>query len=377
MDGACRRAARRERAEWVLSLIVATKSADRNGDQGSAPSAGFLSLPSRRASPLGAVTRRMLLAGGLLAVSAVIVYLGRHGYRDSAHPGQPLSVLASVYYATVTLSTTGYGDIVPVSDAARLVNTVLITPIRVIFLIVLVGTTLEVLTERTRMNWRVTRWRAKVTDQVVVVGYGSKGRSVIRTLNESGVRKQAIVVIDTLAEAVAEANAAGLVAVAGDGTRSEVLRRAEAGRAGQVVIAVNRDDTAVLIALTARQLNPSATIVAAVREEENRDLLRRSGADHVVVSSDAAGQMLAISTVRPSAAKVIADLLDHGRGLNLFERPAAKSEVGTSAGEVAGTVIAVIRGGDVLAAHDPRAVRLEEGDQLILVSSRGRPAAQT
>jgi voltage-gated potassium channel len=242
---------------------------------------------------------------------------------------------------------------------------------------VLVGTTLEVLTERTRMNWRITRWRAKVTDQVVVVGYGSKGRSVIRTLNESGVPKQAIVVIDTLAEAAAEANAAGLVAVAGDGTRTEVLRQAEAGRAGQIVIAVNRDDTAVLIALTARQLNPSATIVAAVREEENRDLLRRSGADHVVVSSDAAGQMLAISTVRPSAAKVIADLLDHGRGLDLFERPADKTEVGTSAREVAGTVIAVIRGGTVLAAHDPQAVRLEEGDQLILVSSRSRPAAQT
>ena len=111
----------------------------------------------------------MLLAVGLLVVSAVIVYLGRSGYRDAAHPGQPLSVLASVYYATVTLLTTGYGDIVPVSDTARLVNTVLITPIRVIFLIVLVGTTLEVLTERTRTNWRVARWRTKVTGQVVVV----------------------------------------------------------------------------------------------------------------------------------------------------------------------------------------------------------------
>ena len=69
----------------------------------------------------------------LLALSSLIVYLGRDGYRDAAHPGQPLSPLASVYYATVTLSTTGYGDIVPVSDTARLINTVLITPIRVAF----------------------------------------------------------------------------------------------------------------------------------------------------------------------------------------------------------------------------------------------------
>ena len=319
----------------------------------------------------------MLLASGLLVLSAVLVYLGRYGYRDAAHPGRPLSVLASVYYATVTLSTTGYGDIVPVSAAARLVNTVLITPIRVVFLIVLVGTTLEVLTERTRMNWRIARWRTKVAGQVVIIGFGSKGRAVIRTLSESGLGKQAIVVIDSQAEAVAEANAAGLVAVAGDGTRSEVLRQAQIGRASQIVIAVNRDDTAVLAALTARQLNPSAAIVAAVREEENRDLLRESGADHVVVSSYAAGQMLAVSTIRPAAAKVIADLLDHGRGLDLFERPVGRAEVGLPARAADGAVIAVMRAGEVLACDDARAERLEEGDQLILISSRGRSAGRS
>ena len=355
-----------------MSLTVATKSAGGSGGGRSIPSAGRLSLPLRRTTPQAAVTRRMLLAAGLLVLSAVIVYLGRHGYLDTAHLGQPLSVLASVYYATVTLSTTGYGDIVPVSDTARLVNTFLITPIRVVFLIVLVGTTLEVLTERTRMNWRITRWRAKVAGQVVVVGYGSKGRAVIRTLTESGVEKRAIVVIDTSAEPVAEANAAGLTAVVGDGTRNGVLRQAEVGRASQVVIAVNRDDTAVLVALTARKLNPSATIVAAIREEENRALLSQSGADHVVVSSDATGQMLAISIIRPSTAKVIADLLAHGRGLDLFERPADAAEVGDSTRAVAGVVIAVMRGGEVMASDDPRAARIEEGDQLILVSSHDR-----
>jgi voltage-gated potassium channel len=224
------------------------------------------------------------------------------------------------------------------------------------------------------MNWRIARWRTKVAGQVVIIGFGSKGRAVIRTLSESGLGKEAIVVIDSQAEAVAEANAAGLVAVAGDGTRSEVLRQAQVGRASQIVIAVNRDDTAVLAALTARQLNPSAAIVAAVREEENRDLLRESGADHVVVSSYAAGQMLAVSTIRPAAAKVIADLLDHGRGLDLFERPVGRAEVGVPARAAAGAVIAVMRAGEVLACDDARAERLEEGDQLILISSRGRSA---
>lgn len=96
-----------------------------------------------------AVSKRMLLAVGLLALASAIVYLDRRGYRDAAHPGRPLSVVGSIYYATVTLSTIGYGDIVPVTTAARLVNTVVITPMRLVFLIILVGTTLQVLTRQT------------------------------------------------------------------------------------------------------------------------------------------------------------------------------------------------------------------------------------
>jgi voltage-gated potassium channel len=81
--------------------------------------------------------------------------------------------------------------------------------------------------------------------------------------------------------------------------------------------------------------------------------------------------MLAISTIRPAAARLIVDLLDRGRGLNLIERPVAEGEVGAAARDAAGSVIAVMRGDDVLAPDDPRAVRLAHGDRLILVSSRG------
>ena len=337
------------------------------------PVAGMLSFPARPGSPLVAVSQRMLLAVGLLALASAIVYLDRHGYRDAAHPGKPLSVVGSIYYATVTLSTIGYGDIVPVTTAARLVNTVVITPMRLAFLIILVGTTLQVLTRQTRANWRIARWRSKMADHTIVIGYGTKGRSAVRTLRESGTAAESIVVLDLLTEAAGDANAAGLVAVTGDGARREALARAEIGSARQVVIAVNRDDTAVLITLTARQLNPCITIVAAVREEESRDLLRLSGADQVVVSSAAAGQLLAISAVRPAAGRVIGDLLDRGRGLDLAERPATAAEVGASAQDADGTVIALVRGDDVLSADHPAARRLAGGDRLILVSSYQRP----
>ena len=335
--------------------------------------AGALSFPSRPGSPLAAVAKRISLALGLLALSSAIVYLDRHGYRDAAHPGRPLSVLGSVYYATVTLSTIGYGDIVPVTTTARLLNTLVITPMRLVFLVILVGTTFQVLTRQTRVNWRIARWRSKMASQTIVIGYGTKGRSAVRTLRESGTAAESIVVVDLLPEAVAGANEAGLVALTGDGTRREVLSRAEIGSAREVIIAVNRDDTAVLITLTARQLNPGVTIVAAVREEDNQDLLRLSGADRVVVSSGAVGQLLAISTVRPAAGRVIADLLGRDCGLDLAERPVAAAEVGTSARDADGAVIALVRGDDLLAADHPAARRLTGDDRLILVRSRQRP----
>ena len=183
------------------------------------PGGGRCPFPARPGFPLAAAAKRMLLAAGLLALSAAIVYLDRHGYRDAAHPGRPLSVVGSIYYAMVTLSTIGYGDIVPVTTAARLVNTVVITPMRLVFLIILVGTTLQVLTRQTRANWRNTRWRSTVTGQTIVIGYGTKGRSAVRTLRESGTARESIVVVDLLPEAASDANAAGLVAVTGDGTR--------------------------------------------------------------------------------------------------------------------------------------------------------------
>ena len=335
-----------------------------------------MGLPFHAVSPQRAVASRLLFALGLLVLCSLIVYLGRDGYRDNAHPGQPLSLLASVYYATITLSTTGFGDIVPVTAAARVVNIVVIFPIRLIFLVVLVGTTLAVLTERTRTDWRIAQWRSKVSGHTVVVGYGTKGRSAIAALRESGVPLSSIVVIDSAAGAVTEANAAGLVAVAGDGTRRDVLAQAEAARAAQMIIAVHRDDTAVLIALTARELCPGGVIVAAVRDRENEGLLRQSGANQVVVSSDAAGRLLGLATIRPSAARVIADLLDSGCGLDLDERAAAEAELGHPAREAAGAVIAVHRGGHLLAADDPQAARLQAGDRLILLATAPASGSQ-
>ena len=141
-------------------------------------------LPHVKDTPMRQVGRRLAIALLVLVCTVVLVYADRNGYRDNDKVG--LSFLDSVYYATVTLSTTGYGDITPLTSGARLVNILVFTPLRVLFLIVLIGTTLEALTTRSREEFRIQRWRSRVRQHVVVCGYGTKGRSAIRALRAAG-----------------------------------------------------------------------------------------------------------------------------------------------------------------------------------------------
>jgi len=237
----------------------------------------------------------------------------------------------------------------------------------VFFLIVLVGTTLEVLTERTREEWRLNRWRSTLRDHTVVIGFGTKGRSAIQTVCATGLKKEQVVVVDPSGKAIEAASSEGYVGVVGDATRSEVLKRAEVHKARQIIIATQRDDTAVLVTLTARQLNRGAKIVAAVREEENAPLLKQSGADAVITSASAAGRLLGLSVLSPAAGMVMEDLIQQGSGLDMTERPVIKAEVGKSPRDTDDLVVSVVRGHRVLGYDDPAIGTLQLTDRLITI----------
>ena len=336
------------------------------------PSVGRVSLPETERSPWWELGRRLLLAAAILFGTVLLVYLDREGYNDNAHPGRDLTLLDSFYYTTVTLSTTGYGDIAPFTQQARLVNALVITPARIAFLVLLIGTTLEVLASQGREMIRVSRWRKKMDQHVVVVGYGTKGRSAIETLMNNGYDREAITVVDPSPVAVADGNRDGMVVIAGDATRRGVLRQAEVEKATHVIITTDRDDSNVLVTLTVRQLNPDAWIVAAVREHENVPLMRQSGANSVITSSDAVGRLLGLSSMSPTLGSVMEDLMTYGEGLEVAERDLLVNEVGKQPQRLPDQVIAVVRDEKVYRYFDPVVSLLARGDRLIVV----RPAKE-
>jgi voltage-gated potassium channel len=325
-------------------------------------------LPKGDVGPGRVLLRRLAIALTLLLVATLVVFAQHRGYHDIT--GQPPDFVDSLYYATVSLSTTGYGDIVPVSTSARVVNIVVITPLRLVFLIVLVGTTIEVLTATVSRRARARRWRSSVHDHVVIVGYGTKGRAAAGAIVDAGTPLEQVAVIDLDSAEADRAAEAGLTAICGDATRTAVLEQVAIRRAGRVVIATNRDDTSVLVTLTVRQLNTTATLVASVRLGENADLLRSAGANAVVVSAEAAGRLLGISADSPATADVMTDLLDAGTGLEVVERAADERDTGRMLPSDPDTLLAIVRDGRVITELGPdpeNRVHVQPGDKLVVV----------
>lgn len=335
-----------------------------------APLLGGIALPERARSPWWELGRRLLAALAILLGTVALVYFDRGGYYDANDgPSHAVDLVDSFYYATVTLSTTGYGDITPLSEQARLVNAFIITPFRIGFLVLLIGTTLEVLATQGREQFRIARWRKKMGEHVVAIGYGTKGRSAIKTLISNGLDKESVVVVDPSTTGMADAHADGLAVVAGDATRRDVLRRAGVKDAKQVIISTGRDDSNILATLTVRELNPDAWIVAAVSEQQNAPLLKQSGANSVITSSDAVGRLLGLSTLSPNLGSVMEDLLTKGDGLEVAERDLLVSEVGKQPQQLPDQVISVVRDEKVYRYFDPVVTQLARGDRLIVVRS--------
>ncbi len=344
-------------------------SSNRKSSATDYPDTALLRFPQRRFSPLRNIGVRIAIALGTLLVATVVVYSEQDCYQDRGEM-TGLTWIDSFYYATVSLSTTGYGDISPVCQSARLVNAVVITPLRFLFLIVLVGTTIEVLTRNTREQIRAHRWRNNVNDHTVIIGYGVKGRAAAKSLVDAGTPASGIVIVSTDRHAVDTASRDGFVGVIGDGRREETLHDAGVDRAARIVVATDEDDTSILVTLTARRLAPNAKIVAAVRESQNADILRQSGANTVIPTAESAGRLMGLSLQSSTAGDIMEDLLDSGGGLEVSERDITRAELGMSPAELdqnGQIVLAVIRDGVAHRFDTDTISSLKAGDRLVVI----------
>jgi voltage-gated potassium channel len=276
-----------------------------------------------------------------------------------------------VYYAIITITTVGYGDIVPVTNRARLTDAIVLTPIRFVFIFTFFGTAYQFVIQRLQEGYRMNRVVDKLHHHVIVCGYGATGRAAVQELLLQGTDPQQIVVIDNSEQALLETTKLAVPVVQGDASSEAVLRSVAIERAAHVIVCPGRDDAAVLISLTAHALNPAAQIIAACRAQENIKLLQRAGAHNIVSAASAGGSLMAAATRHLHLANTMRDVLTVGGELMIDEREITENEVGLKPNQIEN--IAVLR-----VYRDDRFFDVSEmpelapGDKLVYVGKSNR-----
>jgi voltage-gated potassium channel len=335
------------------------------------PSLGPLRV--REDAPGRTLIRRIALAVAIIVAVAVMLWIDRDGLQDDTHPDQPPGFVDVFYFTVVSLTTVGYGDITPVSEVARLINALVLTPIRIFLWVLFLGTAYEV--SVLRLKFREERLmrdlRERLDRHVIICGYGSKGHAIVDELLAHGNKPENIVVIDVSEAATVECAKRGLVAMRGDASQESLLAAAAVDRAAYVLVATDRDDAATLICLTVRSLAPSVFLVASVRQEENIKLLYGAGANLVVAPAVTGGRLMAAAVRQRAVPYFLEDMIMYGEGLSVSEREVTAAEAGRRVADLPDLknilVLGVARATRRIPFHLLRDIPLERGDVLVLL----------
>lgn len=307
---------------------------------------------------------RIVLLVGLVAIAILGHVIDRDGLRDNAD-GQ-VSILDIIYFTVITVTTVGYGDITPVSDGARMFDTFVVTPIRIFVWLIFLGTAYDFVLRHSWERWRMGRMQKALKGHTIVCGYGTTGTEAVAELLREGTAASEIVVVDMDNGRLAGAEAAGLGTVFGDATQNAVLEAAGVARARAVIICPSRDDTAVLISLTAKRLAPNATRVVAIRTTENELLAMDTGADVIVNPVSFAGRMLAGALRGPHVTEYLDDLITARGRITLRERGVEPNEIGLSLAAVGpGIGLRLYRNDRAYARWESEAEALMENDTIV------------
>lgn len=321
---------------------------------------------------------RVFAVLALIGIAIGVHWFDREGLRDN-YDGE-VSFLDVIYFTMISITTTGYGDIAPVTERARMFDALVVTPIRVFVVLLFIGTTYNFIIQRTWDRWRMALIQRNLSGHVIVAGFGKTGSEAVDELVARGEDPANIVVIDGDAASLANAEACGCTIMEGDATRDEILNKARIGNARAMIVSAGRDDTSILITLTARHLAPDLPISVTVKADDNELPARAAGATTVINPVSFAGLLLAGSCSGPRVAEYMMDLASiHGR-VALAQRPVRLDEVGRALAEIpSGLGVRIYRGDDVIAFDEPGAARLEEGDVIVEIVRRNgnRSGART
>ena len=238
-----------------------------------------------------------------LLLLMLLVLVGSLGFKLISD----LSWLNALYMTLITVTTVGFGEIGTVSDASKLWTIVLIVSsifvyaysIKIISEYLLIRSTSE------RLNQRFVKKKIdKLSDHVIVCGYGRNGRQAVQKLQE---HKQPFVVVETNSELI-DFDQNNLLFYHGDAKEESSLLAVGIQKARCLMCCLPDDSDNLFVVLSARQMNSKMLIISRASNENSVSKLEFAGADHIVMPDKIGGGYMASLLVSPDLIHFVGQL---------------------------------------------------------------------
>jgi voltage-gated potassium channel len=221
--------------------------------------------------------------------------------------------LDALYMTVISITTTGFKEVQPLSDAGKIFTLVLII-LGVGSIAYTGGRAVQVFLEmqlfrRKQMEKKI----AGLTGHYIVCGYGKMGKYICEALLE---QRATFVVIEKGPERTEALRQSKYPFIEGDATTDETLLQAGVMRARGLVAALSNDADNVFTTLSAKVLNPKIFVVARAVEEESESKMAKAGANRVVKPYEAAGTKMAELLLRPGVTEYF-DIVSRDKRVDL------------------------------------------------------------
>lgn len=308
-----------------------------------------------------------------LGMLAVVVVAGTLGYMLI----EGVAVFDALYMVAITVSTVGYQEEFGLSDPGRAWTIVIIVS-GIGVALYTAAASIEYLIDLgdLRRERSMERDIAKLTEHVIVCGFGRVGRGTWTTLTE---RDIPVTMIESDPDRAEAARASGALVIHGDATHNDVLELAGIDSATALIACVADDSDNLVIALSAKALRPELRVICRATEMESERKLRLAGADAVVAPQAVGAERLAMMALQPELAQIF-DVVVHGapvefrvEELDIVSGCAIAGKTIRDSGirQDSGALILALEGSDEKLVVNPGPdLRLMPGERLVVVGTK-------
>ena len=209
--------------------------------------------------------------------------------------------------AVITITTVGYHEIAPLSEAGKIFNIIFIVTSFLTFSYVLARITQSIANGELTYYFnkkRLMRELEKMENHVIICGYGRNGQQAAKTLRA---HKISYVIIEKNEETMRhhKLNDPSLVYLAGDATEDSLLLKAGIEKAVAVLVSLPEDADNVFIVLSARSLNANVQIISRASHQSATAKMYKAGANNVIMPDMIGGTHMATLVSKPDVVEFI------------------------------------------------------------------------